>query len=109
VKGTKLWQAAGSPIIQGQSRRQRPSWQQWLPAWAVVSAVALGVLYAFPALAGGSKWAQPSAIVGGLLGSVIGVEVSRAMGWRFPFLWGTILGLLGAAVLLALGVTVLPA
>jgi hypothetical protein len=109
VKGTKLWQAAGSPIIQGQSRRQRPSWQQWLPAWAVVSACALGLLYAFPTLAGGSKWALPSALVGALLGALIGVEVSRAMGWRFPLLWGTILGVLGAAVLMALGVTVLPA
>jgi tetrahydromethanopterin S-methyltransferase subunit C len=109
VKGTKLWQAAGSPIIQGQSRRQRPSWQQWLPAWAVVSACAVGLLYAYPALAGGAPWPLPSAIVGGLLGAVIGVEVARSMGWRFPLLWGAILGLVGAAALMALAVTVLPA
>jgi hypothetical protein len=62
-----------------------------------------------PDLVAGSKWALPSALVGGLLGAVIGVEVSRAMGWRFPLLWGTVLGLVGAAALMALGVTVLPA
>jgi hypothetical protein len=109
VKGTKLWQAAGSPIIQGQSRRQRPAWQQWLPAWVVVSACVLGLLYAVPALAGSSPWVLPGALVGGLLGAVIGVGVARSMGWRFSLLWGAILGVVGAAALLALAVAVLPA
>ena len=38
-----------------------------------------------------------------LLGAVIGVQVSRSMGWRFPLLWGAVVGVLGAAVLLVAG------
>ncbi len=109
MKGTKLWQSAGSPIIQGRSRRQRPSWQQWLPASLVVAALVIGFLFAVPSAGSGSPWAVPSGVVGGLLGAVIGVEMARAMGWRFPVLWGIILGVVGAAALLAVGVTVLPA
>jgi predicted MFS family arabinose efflux permease len=108
VKGTKLWQAAGSPIIQGRSRRQRPSWQQWLPAWVAALAFVAGLVYLAPATSSGSPWAVASGVLGALLGAVVGVEVTRAMGWRFPFLWGAVLGVCGAAVLLVAGTMLLP-
>jgi hypothetical protein len=108
VKGTRLWQSAGSPIIQGRSRRQRPSWQQWLPAWMVASAMAAGLLYLFPATSAVSRWALASGILGALLGAVFGVGVTRAMGWRFPLLWGVVVGVLGAAALLVVGTMLLP-
>lgn len=34
MKGTKLWVEAGSPLIQGRSRRERPFWRDWLLACA---------------------------------------------------------------------------
>ena len=108
MKGTKLWQAAGSPIIQGRSRRQRPAWQQWAPAWIVSAALVGALLYAAPAFAGGSPYAAASCVIGALVGSVVGVEITRAMGWRFPLLWGAIIGIAGAVMFVALGAIVFP-
>jgi hypothetical protein len=108
VKGTKLWQAAGSPIIQGRSRRQRPSWQQWLPAWIIASAVTVGFLLLVPAASQGSTWSTAGCILGALVGAFAGVEITRAMGWRFPLFWGAVVGLVGAGVLLALTTALLP-
>ena len=108
MKGTKLWQAAGSPIIQGRSRRQRPAWQQWAPAWIVSAVAVAGLLFAAPAFSGGSPYAAASDIIGALVGAVIGVEVTRAMGWRFPLVWGAIIGIAGAVALIALSSTVFP-
>jgi len=107
VKGTKLWQAAGSPIIQGRSRRQRPSWQLWLPAWLVSAAFVAGLVILAPAVSGGFPWAAAWGIVGGLFGALAGVEVTRAMGWRFPLLWGAVIGIGGATALLALSAALL--
>ena len=109
MKGTKLWQAAGSPIIQGPSRRQRPSWQQWLPAGIISAAVVTGLVLLVPAVSGGSPWPVAIGVFGAFLGAIVGVEVTRAMGWRFPLLWGAAIGLGGAAVLLALSAKLLPA
>jgi len=109
VKGTKLWQAAGSPIIQGRSRRQRPAWQQWVPAWALAAALVGAILYIAPGVAGGSRWAPLGDVVGALVGAVIGVEVTRAMGWRFPLIWGAIVGIAASVVGIAVAAAVFSA
>ncbi len=108
MKGTKLWQAAGSPIIQGRSRRQRPSWQQWLPAWAISAVAAIALVYLAPSVAGGSRWSILGGVFGALVGAFSGVEVTRAMGWRFPLLWGVIVGVVVATLLFALLAALLP-
>ena len=102
MKGTKLWQAAGSPIIQGRSRRQRPFWQQWLPAWiAAVAAVVWWVFFG-PSASGGSAPVVAGVVVGAFLGAAAGVAIARVMGWRFPSVWGVIVGTGGAAALFSL-------
>jgi hypothetical protein len=109
VKGTKLWQAAGSPIIQGRSRRQRPSWQQWLPAWVVSGALVSAFVMLTPAMSSGSRWSVASGVAGALVGSVVGTEVSRAMGWRFPMFWGVVVGTCAAVLMVVVGASLLPA
>ena len=41
MKGTKLWQAPGSPIIQGRSRTERPFWERWLGGVVGAEAIVL--------------------------------------------------------------------
>jgi len=100
LKGTKLWQSPGSPIIQGRSRRQRPAWQQWLPAVLVAALVAVALLYA-SSWPGGTPLHYAVAIAGVVLGAFLGVRLTRAMGWRFALLWGSVAGVLCAAVLVS--------
>lgn len=109
MKGTKLWQAAGSPIIQGRSRRQRPSWQEWLPAWIISISLLVWYVLSHSALSAASWWAMAGGVVGAFLGAVVGVFVARAMGWRFPWIWGAIIGVAGAAALLPLAANLVSA
>ena len=108
MKGTKLWQAPGSPIIQGRSRRQRPAWQQWLPASIISGLAATALVY-------GSEWPGDTplhyvlGIVGAVLGAYLGVRLSRAMGWRFPLLWGSVAGIMSAAVLVTVAAAIFSA
>jgi len=113
VKGTRLWQAPGSPIIQGRSRTARPFWEVWLAGavWAqvvvLVSATAwelrspgLGVFAALDRVL--LSMLIPS-LAGCLLGSALGVLVGRAMGWRRLWLAGALVGAgLGWVLVLAL-------
>jgi hypothetical protein len=109
LKGTKLWQAPGSPIIQGRSRNQRPSWQQWLPAGLVSAAIAVGYVYVSASRSGGSPWLFAGAIVGAFLGALLGVRFTRSMAWRFPAAWGVVAGVAGAALVVVLGANILGA
>jgi hypothetical protein len=61
-----------------------------------------------PAMSNGSPWSLASGVVGALVGSVVGTEVSRAMGWRFPMLWGVVVGICAAVVLVVVGASFLP-
>jgi hypothetical protein len=106
LKGTKLWQAPGSPIIQGRSRNQRPSWQQWVPAGLISAAVAVGYLYVSAPQSGGSPWLFAGAIMAAFLSALLGVHFTRSMAWRFPAAWGAVAGVAGAALVIALGTNV---
>lgn len=93
MKGTKLWQATGSPIIQGRSRLKRP----FLNVWAFAFVMAAGVLVvsvtgvsAIPGNAG-LPLAESLVVAFGLLlpaipgllfGSAAGVGVARLLGTR---------------------------
>jgi hypothetical protein len=107
VKGTKLWQDPGSPIIQGQSRRARPAWNDWLPAWLLSTAavVALALLLKFGVT---PLWALVLGPLGALVGAIAGVLVARSMGWRPAWIAGALLGVVLGAAAIALGATVLP-
>ena len=97
VKGTQLWQEAGSPIIHGRSRRMRPFWQAW---WvSAVGAVAV--------LAGAEWWIRAGSsgvgvqavravavlgVSGAAVGSASGVWLARAAGWRWAWVYGLACG-----------------
>jgi hypothetical protein len=109
LKGTKLWQAPGSPIIQGRSRNQRPSWQQWLPAGLVSTAIVVGYLFVSSPQSGGSPWLVAGAIAGAFLGALLGVRFTRSMAWRFPAAWGAVAGVAGAVLVVVLSANILGA
>jgi len=75
VKGTKLWQGTGSPLIQGRSRQIRPFWQPWLSSALVALAAAMAVAW---------LWFHVLPIAPMVLGSfaaaAVGVYVARRLG-----------------------------
>lgn len=97
ARGTKLFQAPGSPLIQGRSRTQRPWWQPYLVAvvvglaWPLV-ALLPSVLEAYEAapevatIAGDvlDAWidALPVLVPSVLAGSALGIVVSGVWGIR---------------------------
>ncbi len=112
MKGTKLWQAPGSPIIQGRSRTERPFFERWVGGFvgAEVCVLAAGMY---------SVMGQPDVetldavqmvattyflpgLPGALVGSALGTWLARGMGWRRHWVAGTITGaaLAGMAILL---------
>lgn len=88
MKGTKLWQDTGSPLISGRSRRQRPIWQHWLLAalvsWVLVTAVALALIQGWDLV----QAAQLAGVIGvcALLVSGPFAWFTTKMGWRRPWL-----------------------
>ncbi len=102
VKGTRLWQAPGSPIIQGRSRTERPFWERWLGAafgaMAIVFIGALLLALREPGVAFGSALSGVAltfllpALPGAAVGAALGVWLSRTMGWRRHWLVGSIVG-----------------
>jgi len=107
VKGTKLWQAPGSPIIQGRSRTEKPFWERWLAAAlgaeALVFAVAVLLALREPDVALGAILSSVAltylvpAIPGAAAGAALGVWLSRTMGWRRHWLVGSVVGAVLAA------------
>lgn len=111
MKGTRLWQAPGSPIIQGRSRTERPFWERWLGgvAGAVVVMFAVGFWVAFrkPDAAFGASFASAAvsyvvpSLPGSIAGAALGVWVSRIMGWRNHWVVGSVCGAGLGAILIA--------
>jgi hypothetical protein len=109
VKGTKLWQAPGSPIIQGRSRTARPFWEVWLAGavWAQIAVIAAATAWMLrsPEVTFGNAISETLRIVllpsmpGCMLGSALGVLVGRTMGWRRAWLAGAVLGAIAGWVL----------
>jgi hypothetical protein len=101
---TKLFQRAGSPLIQGRSRYARSFWVQWaggvVPSGLLVYAALAGVTFSengaasFSSMAASGAWLLRG--VGGLggaaLGSALGAGVARGMGWRRAWVAGAIVG-----------------
>ena len=105
MKGTKLWQSPGSPIIQGRSRRQRPFWQPWSSGIAVscvlvgffglaLSAETGAVGLALSGVAGAFATAA-AAFPGAFVLAAVGVWFTRRIGTRQPWIVATMFGLIG--------------
>jgi len=93
VKGTRLWQRAGSPLIQGRSRYARPFSTDWLRAGA--AGIAAGALVSFGFLvvmgvdvptAARAVWIPVIAVA--IPAAALGVLIARRLGWRAPWRLG---------------------
>jgi hypothetical protein len=112
VKGTRLWQAPGSPIIQGRSRTERPFWERWLSAVvgaealvfvvALVNALRASSVVLGDAMTSVALTSLLPALPGCLLGAALGVWLSRTMGWRKHLIVGTVMGAAFGAVSISL-------
>lgn len=107
ARGTKLWQAAGSPIIQGRSRNERAYWRDVVPA--VVLAAALGavgdavlsppLVFTLGGLSDLTRGVLLAAAVAALPCLLV-VAVGRVMGWpRVSVLAGILGGAIAVGVL----------
>jgi hypothetical protein len=108
VKGTRLWQAPGSPIIQGRSHTARPFWETWL--WSVLGAAAIvlvagviaQVLHGATLLSTAVSAVATEFMIPGLPGCVagaaLGVLLARGMGWRRSWVAGAATGALLAGL-----------
>lgn len=106
ARGTKLFQAPGSPLIQGRSRTARPWWQPYLVAvglgllWPVASQTPL--MYADPEmrfdhvgelfLTAAFLWLEALTILlpAVLVGAAIGVSVATGWGWKQRWVAGSV-------------------
>lgn len=118
ARGTKLYQQATSPLIEGHSRSRRPSWQPWLASVAIGTLVvaALAVVYegvrpgaaGFEAIVDQPATIAPpilSALAGASLGAMAGVWLAGRMGWRRRVLAGTVVAIVaGVAAVVAVPV-----
>ena len=112
---TKLYQRAGSPLIQGHSRYTRPFWTEWalacLPAaLTIYAALGVATLVGWSGAGVGTlnsassilSWlARPAAGIAAMLPScALGVALARRMGWRKAWLVGAAFGaVVGIAVM----------
>ena len=108
MKGTRLWQAPGSPIIQGRSRNERPFWEVWAigALWAEVAVLVIFIGWQLR-VPGQTLVRSISAVftgtlipslAGAMAGAALGTVLARAMGWRRPWLGGFVLGALAGIV-----------
>ena len=109
VKGTKLWYAAGSPLIQGRSRRERPISTDLFIAWALASMIAgaLGVIaavYKGSALSSVLLAAGLPLVIASGGGAIVGVGLARGYGWHPRWAagvgFGVLLGIVAIAIVL---------
>lgn len=99
MRGTKLWQAAGSPLIQGRSRYERPFGPDLLSALAV--GLLAGVLadaampwpaHPLAALAGAVHRTGPQIVIGVAIASAAAVSLSRVARAGRPWVVGAAAG-----------------
>lgn len=108
---TRLFQRAGSPLIQGQSRTERPFFASWVTAslLTLLCLVVLAVVLSFGKVAGVPAYLRQGwgflrdAGLPSLAATALGVWLARNMGWRRQWLAGASTGLLVALVALAFG------
>jgi hypothetical protein len=102
VKGTRLWQAPGSPIIQGRSRNERSFWEAWAMGAASAEVLVIVLLTAWALRTPGMAFfgavgavfvtvLLPS-LAGCMLGSAAGTAFARVVGWRRAWVAGLVLG-----------------
>ena len=101
MRGTKLWQDPRSPLISGRSRAQRPLGLYWLGATTIsfaASGGALGLLVMDRITAAPLDYATPAALLlaGSAAGAGLVVWIARHMGWRAPWLAGSLGGIVSA-------------
>lgn len=104
MRGTRLWQRASSPLIEGRSRRERAFSADWFVGAALGWLGVLALALLLSAVRGAStagvyvgvavELGLPLAL-GAAAGSLGGVWLARQMGWRPSWLSG----LIGAGVL----------
>lgn len=114
MKGTKLWQAPGSPVIQGQSRNRRPFLNVWLLSVAAAAGVLLGGLVLFAIFPGQTAlsftdalatsltllaYAAPGVVAGTLLGTAFSRTIGTRRAWLGGCLGGVVLGAVAIGVL----------
>jgi hypothetical protein len=95
VKGTRLYNAPRSPLIQGRSRRERPFSSDWIAAGVVgfgVAVVVAGLFFADKGASATTLAAQVMvpALLGALLGGALGVGAARAFGWHPRWISGAV-------------------
>ena len=97
MKGTKLWNAPRSPLIQGRSRRENPFSRDWLvggSAAFIISALVAGLFLSDK----GASWSTLStqvvlpALLGSAVGGALGVRLATGFGWHPRWLGGALLG-----------------
>lgn len=98
MKGTRLYKPAGSPLIQGRSRRERPFAADVFSAVLFVVAAGTGIAY----LVWGAALMRPvvwfSTVIGWLLicgavGGCAGVWIAKHFGWHPRWVAGVVGGL----------------
>ncbi len=114
MKGTKLWQEAGSPVIQGQSRNRRRFLNVWVRSALLASATLFGMTVAYLVFPGVQAmpltesvasaltalvYALPGSAVGTLLGTAFGRAIGSRKAEYFGGLLGLILGLVSLGML----------
>ena len=102
MRGTKLRQQAGSPLISGTSRVARPFAVDWITAFLLSCALSLGAVALYLYLTGSVGSASLAfdilsllAVVapGCAIGSAVGIWVSKPFGARKPVVPGVICAL----------------
>ena len=105
MQRTKLWQNAGSSLIQGSSRHQKPFVADWLLASAVSFLVSCALLVALSLVRGTDvlsalRFAWIPAAAGSLAGSAPAIWIAGKYGslkrWRAGAIAGVLVSLLAA-------------
>lgn len=96
MRGTKLFQQAQSPLIQGRSRSEHAFWRDWVLAalWGLLAGLGIGMFLASSAgqgIVGGALAGMLVAVPAAVLASALGVWVARAWGSRRPVIVGAAL------------------
>lgn len=101
MKGTKLWQAPRSPLISGRSRRERSFSRDWTVGSVLAGFIAAGIGVAV-LLPKGVNTIDDGLILLGVVivaaaaGCAPAVWIARQVGWRPPWVAGSIGGALFA-------------